>query len=47
MNAHTTADSAPEKIFPALADLYNSLVFWTWVKCAVSFIAGFVLGKLL
>ena len=44
MNAHTITDSAPEKIFPTLADLYNSLVFWTWVKCGIAFAVGFGLG---
>lgn len=53
MNAHTTVDSAPEKIFPALADLpsladltdlHNSLVFWMRVKCGIAFVVGFGLG---
>ena len=34
-----------ESLFPTLVQLYDSLVFWTWVKCGVAFALGFALGR--
>lgn len=50
MNTHKssvgTPESTLENLFPNLVELYDAVVFWTWVKCVVSFVAGFILGRL-
>jgi len=34
-----------ESFFPTLVQLYDSLVFWTWLKCGIAFSLGFALGR--
>lgn len=50
MNVIEHADGAHtntlESLFPTLVQLYDSLVFWTWVKCGIAFALGFALGRL-
>jgi hypothetical protein len=41
------SESKLDNFFPDLVELYDAVVFWTWVKCAISFVAGFILGRIL
>jgi hypothetical protein len=35
-----------EQTLMPVIQIYDSVVFWTWVKCTISFLLGFTLGLL-